>query len=449
MRQMSIIFVFIACVWALGGCRNSKIVGADLHTDDIAQETVQIETYFGQLCVRARVATPYKPNYLVLAGETIPENTPWCALPPMSPNWILVVEAGINDINRRCDHYLEWLHKVSRRIRAKKRFLNASSVLTFGLMGNYAASRESLATVALAFGFAQDVLDIRRSRVLLDLDLATVRDVVQEAQILYIKDVAKNAQVKRATQAEAVLREYLNLCLPGTIEHQVNKAVQTSFRLAGAGKSTTGLGDFLGRKAPPITRGRAEQPLPGGGTEGPDERDLEFIRGTDLTGFEKGILLNDGQIIQENLCVSPANGFFGPETRKAILLAQIIRRDLPKNKGRITTTKQRDILLGLKECDLNQKEGPRNRFEHLHFDTVDKIQGFQKKLQDCDRRVRKKLNPNDDKTDVTLSGVFDDDMRTAIKRVQENLKFKDKLPGGPSNQVTGRDAQSLMQVCRL
>src|SRR6185503_4198585 len=68
--------------------------GADLYAPEVATNTAEIEAYFGFLCVRAGLGS-------ATASPACNVSTP--------NDWRMLVAAGYNDIDRRCDNYLEWL----------------------------------------------------------------------------------------------------------------------------------------------------------------------------------------------------------------------------------------------------------------------------------------------------------------------------------------------------
>src|SRR3954447_7985399 len=103
MRKFGIV---AGCVWLamlVSGCDTTDSryfrygIGTDLYSTDIVETTQFQDIYLTELC---RQALPLLSNSL----------DSQCLNAVLRPSdWNLLVQAGLNDIDRRCDGYLAWL----------------------------------------------------------------------------------------------------------------------------------------------------------------------------------------------------------------------------------------------------------------------------------------------------------------------------------------------------
>ena len=138
-------------------------------------------------------------------------------------SWTAFTVAGMNDIDQRCDAYLDWLDAQRRDRTPVLAQIAAMGAATSGIMGAAGAGAQAIAIVATAFGLAGTSYANWNSRLLLDVDHSTVQAVVYGRQNNIRTD---NASLIRAVSdrpgAIYLLRQYLRLCMPITIETQIN-----------------------------------------------------------------------------------------------------------------------------------------------------------------------------------------------------------------------------------
>src|SRR5207248_1163183 len=102
MRGKSAIVACMGLALLTGGCDTidsryfSYGIGTDLYSTDIVQTTQLQDLYLTELC---RQALP-----LVSTSDIQCINAAFGA-----NDWNLLVQAGLNDVDRRCDSYLAWL----------------------------------------------------------------------------------------------------------------------------------------------------------------------------------------------------------------------------------------------------------------------------------------------------------------------------------------------------
>ena len=130
----------------------------------------------------------------------------------------------MNDIDRRCDAYLSWLD-AQRRNRAPVLNEIAAIAGTAGaIMGVAGAGTEALAIAAAAFGLASTTYSNWNSRLLLDVEHSTVQTLVYTRQQQF-RLVNVGLVVPDSASAIYLLRGYLRICMPITIETDINTSV--------------------------------------------------------------------------------------------------------------------------------------------------------------------------------------------------------------------------------
>lgn len=241
MRCVASVLACVGIALAVAGCSDAdkhyfkEGVGANLYaeaalpvSEDLAGRTALQNTYVAEICKQAGLAE----------GS--------CDIDTFSPTtWSLFVQAGMNDIDQRCDAYLTWLDNV-RRAKAPtiKEIADAQTASTV-IMQTTGVGAAPIAVVAAAFGFATNTFTNVTSRLVLEVDRATVQAVVLGNQKKFREDVLGTGESKTkieiASRPAAIyaLRSYLRLCMPMTIETQINSTIAT-FERGGAVALITG-----------------------------------------------------------------------------------------------------------------------------------------------------------------------------------------------------------------
>jgi hypothetical protein len=184
-------------------------IGTSLYATDMPEATQLQEQYLGILCEQAGLQP-------VLMGDGF--------LHCDSPDWTLIVQTGMNDVDRRCDAYLGWLDNRKRSIEPVLKQLSETSVFTQSVLRATGVGANPITIVGLAFGLAADTFTNVNSRLLLEVDHSTVQAVVLSNQNKYREGLQGQRIDNRATAIYA-LRSYLRLCEPFTIETQINTTV--------------------------------------------------------------------------------------------------------------------------------------------------------------------------------------------------------------------------------
>ncbi|WP_027573255.1 hypothetical protein [Bradyrhizobium sp. WSM1743] len=228
MRSVWGIVAFVCLGLLVGGCDPKERdyfregIGSDLYTADMTAAAELQNIYLDTLC---RQATPY-------VGPDVPSCSGLGQLPNAS--WPLIVQAGMNDIDRRCDAYLAWLDQKKRDNSAILAEIGAIRVAVDALT-NPAISPGitpiALASVAAAFGLATSTLG-NVNALLLQVDHTTVQSVVFVNRRKFREDVL-GLPISNKPIAVHALRSYLTICMPMTISANINSTV-TVFEQAGA-----------------------------------------------------------------------------------------------------------------------------------------------------------------------------------------------------------------------
>ncbi len=430
-----------ASVAALAACQSTgqsylrNGVGVNLPAGDIAAATRLQNAYFNHLCQQAG-----------LTDGSFTANPGTCTVQPADPGgWTLIVRQGMNDIDRRCDAYLEWLDNQKR---SKGPLLSQISTLqsaTTAIMSVVdPGSTAALNIVVQAFGLLSKSIENYHSRLLLEIESSTINSVVLRARHDFRRDVQGKSFANRP-DAEYALREYLRRCLPFAIETQINDLSTLGSRGIEATQDNTIFQEPIGStilRDTPASSGseiRPSKPLRGDGIGKPGGADPGTMA---QTRIEKSLDAAQIAVLQRKLCVAPS-GKFDSATRQAIEQAQSGLGSGTAN-GKI----QSESLLSLVG---NTPEGcsalaPRyaNAFEKFHFISdqdglsADKIKQFQAALDACVPRVEAKKAaqfPNRPQGGSFASGVLDNPTRDAIIFVLPALGAA-AGPSGALNQAS-------------
>jgi hypothetical protein len=130
----------------------------------------------------------------------------------------------MNDIDRRCDAYLAWIDNKRRSKEPILAQINTTAAAAGAILGVTGADPKALAIVATAFGFLADSFLNYNSRLLMEIDHSTVQSVVLSRQNKFRKELSSS--IDNSAAAIYALRSYLRLCMPMTIETQINTTVK-------------------------------------------------------------------------------------------------------------------------------------------------------------------------------------------------------------------------------
>jgi hypothetical protein len=409
--RAGIVAIFFAFTLLMSGCSSleenliQQGIGTELTAVDIAESSRRLQVYLSYLCEQAGgVRTP---------GDT-PEATPSCSMSGAGgAAWSLVVRAGFNDIDRRCDSYLGWLSARRRERSAVLSQIHDTRTFTEALLYTTGVGAAPIAIAGLAFGLASNSFTNYYSRLLFEIEKSTVSVLVHEKRLQYREKLGKNIAFQ--PDAVHVLREYLLICTPFYIEDLINQRTRDS--VAGNDPVDKGNADQIRRS---LVAGSLLNSIPKTPREPlpppPPPKDTMIGGSTDAeTQLSKAF----GQTLQANLCVTP-NGKFDPATREAIRQAKVAANatraakkippvfKLPIN-GEIKSAAEAQIFLDARSCGKDSSgtdRGYMSAFEKFRFVDDISIKDLQAALKKCD-------------PSITQSGVFDDPTRNGISAATE------------------------------
>jgi hypothetical protein len=155
-----------------------------------------------------------------------------------SPSWDQIISAGLQYSDARCSDYIESLYWVNKQLKADTRDINAAGTLATGLMGIAESSASEIASVAVLFGYAEGSISNTGSRILFELEPSAIRSLVEGSQKAFRNALLTGYQDQSG--AFSVIREYITICLPSTIEAEINNAAKNAVHTAASGNPTTG-----------------------------------------------------------------------------------------------------------------------------------------------------------------------------------------------------------------
>jgi hypothetical protein len=380
----------IAVLFLVSGCSSmedirfaSAGIGTDVHITGAASQYQVNKVYFGYLCGMAEV--PYDQ------GGT---EEPYCRYGEFSGiHWNTLVQAGMNDIDQRCDAYLAWLDNRKRSEGAILAQLSDTSTTTLAILRASGAASLAFDVVAQAFGFAANSVKNYNSRLLFEIETSTVQALVLNRQREFREGI-QTAQFDNKPAVEHALRSYLRICLPFTIETEINN-VMTVFQRTGEGPKdgliNTGTTEAAIRAMnplradDPVSDGRKRKPLP------------ESERAAALFVTPANYTDRDVDLVQEALCIPPGN--VGPKTRVAVRIFETVKVREPQvtKDGKITDERENALVTRRGKCDTKLFK---NIYEIENLDTPARVKVF---IQTLNEKVAGE--PANENADLSDPGV--------------------------------------------
>lgn len=345
----------------LAGCVSDG-VGTDLATVSLSSRTQAQDAYVAEICRQAGGGAASVCDVV---------------------NWTTFVQAGMNDIDQRCDEYLAWLDQRKRATNPTLLQIAATQDATRTILRASGVGAPSIDIVAAAFGLARETFTNVNARLLIELDHSTVQMVVLRSQTRFRADVARLGVIPNRPQAIYALRQYLRICMPFTIVNEINTTV-TTFEAAGANALA------LKDERPTVSAvAIAAEPI----------RPREVVRERvtivkepvdELAGyfefFEKPRKYSRAAAIAalKWICVDLADKPTPAQQAAAHLKIKIFQQSLPQQPGSsaltgVLTNPQVDKISSFKKCDSSKHK---NAFEADRFPAgLDKDEGLAKDLR--------------------------------------------------------------------
>lgn len=196
-------------------------VGTRLYPADVAAQTDLQNAYVAEICQQAGIVPT------AFDGVTSCGPDPYDA-----KTWWLFVQAGMNDIDQRCDAYLAWLDDAQRSREPVLNELALASATAQTIMRSTGVGANPITIAGAAFGLAAGTFTNVQSRLILTMPHSTIQAVVLSRQKEYRDRLigtttTKPVAIVSRPNALYALRSYLRLCMPMTIETEINNTIAT------------------------------------------------------------------------------------------------------------------------------------------------------------------------------------------------------------------------------
>lgn len=353
------------------------------------------------------------------------------------PEWTLFVQAGMNDIDRRCDTYLTWLDDKRRSREPVLKQLADMGAATAGILQAANVGAAPIAMVGIAFGLAADTFTNVNSRLLFEINQSTVQEIVFRREQQFRAAVVRKAIISRPDAIHA-LRLYLRICMPITIETEINTGITLLERgglAAGGAQRSLVAPDTVGR----ALISNPERPLPPPPPPPPAEPNK-------LTAVERAMSPEEVKRIQMALCVPSERDLGPPQSRTRLAIRDYL---IGRRFSGVTDDIKIDVRIraNLNEAAdevgdcLRSSVGLKNSFEVGAYGVPatlakDKITDMQRKLKIALTKSGSSL-PVPDET-----GVFDPKTRAAI------AEFSKSQGGGVATDQLSRSLDLAIKAVR-
>src|SRR5216684_2223952 len=202
MRGVGVVAGCVALAMLVSGCDPvtdrryvNEGAGVDLYTADRASQTELLKEYERFVCAQLG--------------------------PSCTSDWGTFVLAGMNDIDQRCDGFLTWLDARRRDKEPILAEISAINTAAHAIMTVTGSNPASLDIVTAAVGLASASSANWNSRLLIAANQSTVQEIVYKGQGDF-RGKIKAYPVPDQPTAIYLLRNYLRLCMPITIEAAIN-----------------------------------------------------------------------------------------------------------------------------------------------------------------------------------------------------------------------------------
>jgi hypothetical protein len=217
MRFIAALLGCVAVALTVAGCEltadkqyMNEGAGVELSYPGLPEATQRQQIYIDEICQQAG----YPKTDSVNSASSCMDSSGWDAF----------VLAGINDINRRCDGYLTWLDARRRDRAPVLKELLAVNGATSAILDASGVGSGTLNIVSAALALAGATYENWNSRLLLAINQSTVQDIVYSRQAQFI-DENGGKHISSRPAAIYLLRNYLRLCMPTTIEADINTSM--------------------------------------------------------------------------------------------------------------------------------------------------------------------------------------------------------------------------------
>ena len=177
----------------------------------------------------------------------------------------MVFEAGVYEVGRQCDQYLDALSHFSRQPQANRPGLIAVAATSGAILGPAGVTTTAIAITAVAFGLSASLFDASASSALFTLEASALRNIVQRGHELYLARIAKDKiAINSRPRVMTALQGYLRECSPAAIEASLNGAADPGAAPALATMTALAVinGDVVTASPPPPSSSQPVDRLP-------------------------------------------------------------------------------------------------------------------------------------------------------------------------------------------
>ena len=188
-------------------------------------------------------------EFATLAGVSMPGPT---------GEWRPIIDAGIHYADVRCDRFMDSLFWFNRVRETTSRQIQYTGAAVSAALAVVQASVNAVGLTPLGFAFLDQTVNNFGAGLLFNLNPSNVRTIVERKQEAYLRGLS--ASYTSRAIALQVIQNYAAICLPPSIETEVELAISTQEYKANPIIPT----------APATTGGETPEPAPTTGDETPE-----------------------------------------------------------------------------------------------------------------------------------------------------------------------------------
>jgi hypothetical protein len=335
--------------------------------------------------------------------------------------WDSVVDAGLGYVDEQCGKYIDALFWYNRFKKTTSNQLSITGASTASIMGLLKSSAKQISLVATTFGLTSTSFNNLTSHVLYQLEPSGIKVLIDRSKVAYRSIIEKGrlASPREAAankpQAMRAIAGYLSLCLPATIETNINTAIQSSqFEKVGSTSAAVPAIQAIEFKAKVGNEPKKATDKVSATQPKKYSKYIKYPKGE----AEEKLLFSSGKTIQAALCVNP-DGDFRSDTRTAIALYNATVKYAASHldaSDQLSSTSI-SLLTGEKNCDLKVYTNAYERFEYSSQDKIVQLQkNINRALQE-DSQLKGKEMFTLLKSDP-YTGVFDKETKTQIEKIK-------------------------------
>lgn len=300
----------VACCLLLAACQALRD-----ETDPNTVSVRGVRPTLEQLNVTSTTAAQnaFINDLVAKAGFVDPQGRP-LYMDPRSGDWALVTEAGIYEIGRQCDQYLDVLFHFNRNQRALRQGLTAIGAATATILGLTSVAAAPIAITAAAFGLSASLFDAGVNSVLFTIEPSALRNIVLKGRKGYL-DSLRMEEITTRPRMMIALQGYLAQCSPAAIEANVNNAASGAPSVASTDREVSREAARLAAPAETLLR-RAAITTGGPVTNAPAPLPPTALP-QGAAPRDRNVLKGDVSQVQAALA-APIDGDFGSKTVAAI-----------------------------------------------------------------------------------------------------------------------------------